>query len=354
MKPSYSFLLRGLIVVTVLTLVAVLSASALLRQESLRLQSQKMQQAGSIEQELQKSALEQLALRAQILASDRDFVGYVVQSLAPDPARGGAIDKLSITDLLGERRQGYDVAMVLDVQGHLVSQSGVLTRSSESIAHDPLIAETIKGGTPARGAWLQDGVLYWVVVSPLTQDGALKGLLVTASQVGNSFFQRISALSDSDVMLMTSTSVVAASSSDVDVALQNLLTAQGTDVMTLAHSGGGPLFVHDDQRGLRTWVTPAASASGLDLAVVAAYRGHGDAQGSSGLFLIGGFVLFGAIIAILIVVQWWLTWRPLDEVLDVLDRAAKGDRTLVIRARGSAVVTRISESFNHMLKINRS
>lgn len=353
MRPSLSFLLRGLTVVTVLTLVAVVSANALLRQEALHSQSQKMQQTGLIEQELQNSALEQLALRAQMLASDRDFVEYVVQSLAPDPARGGAIDKLSITDLLGERRQGYDVAMVLDAQGHLVSQSGVLARSNDSIAHDPLIEETIHSGKPTRGAWFQNGALYWVVVSPLMQNSALKGLLVTANLVGNSFFQRAGELSDSDVMLMTSTSIIAASSNDVDVALQNLLTAHGADVIAQAHSGGGPLFIHDDQRSLRTWVTPV-HVSGLDLAVVAVYKGASDVRGPSGPLLIGSFVLFGVIIALLIVVQWWFTWRPLDDVLDVLDRAAKGDRTLVLRARGSAIVMRICDSFNHILKINRA
>lgn len=353
MKPSTTFLLRSLIVVTVLTLAAALSANALLRGASSRLQSQKVQQAGSIEQELQNSAFEQLALRGQMLASDRDFVEYVAQSLAPDPARGGTIDKLSITDLLGERRQGYDVAMVLDARGYLVSQSGVLARSGESIAHDPLIAEAIHDGKPVRGAWMQDRVLYWVVVSPLTQNGVLKGLLVTASQVGDAFFQRVAALSDSEVVLVAPSSIVVASASDADIALQNLLAARGADVMALTRSGGGSLLIRDDQRDLSTWITPA-SVSDLDLAAVTVSKGGSDAYGSVGRLLIGGFVLFGLIVALLIVMQWWLTWRPLDDVLDVLDRAAKGDRTLVLRTRGSALVTRIGESFNHMLKITRS
>ncbi|MBE1162371.1 hypothetical protein [Dyella acidiphila] len=352
MKHSTNFLLRGLAIVTLLTVAAALGASALLKDQALYLQTQKMQQAGLVEQQLQKSALDQLALRAQMLAADRDFVEYVVQSLAPDPARGGTIDKLSITDLLSERRQGYDVAMVLDAQGHLVSQSGVLARGSDSIAHDPLVAAAVHDGAPARGAWLQDGVLYWVVVSPLLQNHALKGLLVTASQVESAFFQPATAMSDSDVVLMTPASIVAASARDVDVSVQNVLTARDAEVMALARNGGGPLPLHGEQRDLRSWVTPAR-VPGLELAVVAIYKG-GDTAGSPAPLLIGGFVLFGAVIALLLLLQWWFTWRPLDDVLEVLDRAASGDRTLVLRTRGSAIVMRIGESFNHILKLNRS
>lgn len=351
MKPSNGFLLRGVLAVTVLTLVAAFGANALLKQAARDLQLERMQQAGLIEQELQKSEFEQLALRAQMLASDRDFVEYVAQSLTPNPARGGAIDKLSITDLLGERRQGYDVAMVLDAQGQLVSQSGVLAKSSDSISHDPLVAVAIKSGAASKGGWFQDGVLYWVVVSPLTQANALKGLLVTANQATHLFSQRVGGLSHSDVVLMTSPSIIAAFSNGVDVALQNLLSAQGADVMALARSGGGQLLIHGDQRSFHSWVTPV-HVSGLDLAMVAVDATDGHAFGTSELFLIGSILLFGVIMAILVVVQWLRTWRPLDQILDVLDRAAKGDRTLVLRAQGSALVTRICESFNQILKMD--
>lgn len=353
MKPSNRFLLRGLLVVTVLTLAIAFVAHGLLRQAAHRRQLERLQQAGLIEQELQTSEFAQLALRAQMLAADRDFVEYVVQSLTPNPAHGGAIDKLSITDLLGERRQAYDVAMVLDTQGQLVSQSGVLARSRDTIAHDPLVAEAIKNGTASEGAWFQDGVLYWVVVSPLTQDHALKGLLVAANQATHLFSQRVAGLSHNDVVAMTSPSTVAAFSSGVDVPSQNLLSARGADVMALARQGGGPLYVHDDQHGFQTWVTPVR-VSGLDLAMLAVDSADDHALERNECFVIGGFVLFGAIVALLIVAQWWRTWRPLDQVLDVLDRAANGDRTLVLRTRGSAIVTRIGESFNRMLDSRRS
>ena len=63
------------------------------------------------------SRLAELQLRADSLAQDPAFVDYVAQSLIPVPQLGGAIDKASISDLLKERRHGYDVAMVLDTQG---------------------------------------------------------------------------------------------------------------------------------------------------------------------------------------------------------------------------------------------
>ncbi|GGA40139.1 hypothetical protein [Dyella nitratireducens] len=353
MKPSLGFLLRGMLAVVVLTLAAALSAKAFLKQAANSSELERLQQTGLIEQELQKSEFEQLALRAQMLASDRDFVEYVTQSLTPNPARGGAIDKLSITDLLGERRQGYDVAMVLDAQGQLVSQSGVLAERSDSIASDPLVTQTIKGGAPSQGAWFQDGVLYWVVVSPLTQANALKGLLVTANQANHLFSQRVAGLSRSDVVLMTSPSTVAAFSGGVDVPSQNVLSAHGADVMALARSGGGALVVRDGQRDVQTWVTPVR-VSGLDLAMVALDMADDHAFAQSELLLVGSIVLFGVIVALLVVTQWWRTWRPLDQILDVLDRAAQGDHTLVLRVRGSALVTRIGESFNRILNPNRS
>jgi hypothetical protein len=352
MKPSHAFLLRGVVAVTVLTLLAAFSTHALFKREIAHVQLEKIQRAGSIAQALQESDVEQLDLRARMLASDRDFVEYVVQSLTPNPQRGGAIDKLSITDLLNERRQGYDVAMILDTQGHLVSQSGLFARNGDSIAHDVLVAEVLKSATAAHGAWLQDGALYWVVISPLMQDNALKGLLVTASQVTRSFAQQVNTLSGSDIALLTPSSIVAVAGGGVDVNVQSLLTAQTADIMAVAGHGGGTLDIRDSQRPLQTWVAPIHVA-GLDLAMVAVNTADDPANGQGSLLPIVGVVLFGVIMATLVLTQWWRTWRPLDQILDVLERAAKGDRTLVLRTQGSAIVRRIGDSFNDILKFNR-
>ncbi|MFK2902363.1 hypothetical protein ISP17_00195 [Dyella ginsengisoli] len=148
---------------------------------------ERMQRAVTVAHDAQAAALQVLSLHAEALAQDPAFVDYVVQSLQPNAALGGGIDRASISDLLNARRHGYDVAMVLDAQGMPAALDGVLLKDKASIQRDPLVTTALASGKPSQGAWVFDGKLLWVSVHPLLRGGIVQGALVAVQTVGESY-----------------------------------------------------------------------------------------------------------------------------------------------------------------------
>lgn len=146
-----------------------------------------LQRAVAVARDAQAEALQVLALRGGALAEDPAFVDYVVQSLQPNAALGGGIDRASISDLLNARRHGYDVAMVLDAQGMPAALDGVLLKDKASIQRDPLVTAALGSARPTQGAWVFDGKLLWVSVHPLLRGGIVQGALVAVQAVGESY-----------------------------------------------------------------------------------------------------------------------------------------------------------------------
>ena len=147
----------------------------------------RLQRGAAVVHDAQDEALQMLSLRAGALAEDPAFVDYVVQSLQPNAALGGGIDRASISDLLNARRRGYDVAMVLDAQGMPAALDGVLLKDKASIQRDPLVTAALASGKPSQGAWVFDGKLLWVSVHPLLRGGIVQGALVAVQAVGESY-----------------------------------------------------------------------------------------------------------------------------------------------------------------------
>lgn len=147
----------------------------------------RMQRAVAVAHDAQAAALQVLSLHAEALAQDPAFVDYVVQSLQPNAALGGGIDRASIGDLLNARRHGYDVAMVLDAQGMPAALDGVLLKDEASIQRDPLVTAALGSGKPTQGAWVFDGKLLWVSVHPLLRGGTVQGALVAVQTAGESY-----------------------------------------------------------------------------------------------------------------------------------------------------------------------
>ncbi|HET6431687.1 hypothetical protein [Dyella sp.] len=143
----------------------------------------RLQRAVVVAHDARAQALQVLALRGSALAEDPAFVDYVVQSLQPNAALGGGIDRASISDLLNARRRGYDVAMVLDAQGMPAALDGVLLKDKASIQRDPLVTAALASAKPTQGAWIFDGSLLWVSVHPLLRGGIVQGALVAVQTV---------------------------------------------------------------------------------------------------------------------------------------------------------------------------
>ncbi len=351
MKPATRFLLAGLASVIVLTVLACsvtlwrvdrVAATNTLRQ---------VQVAATVERELEANRLAELQLRADMLAQDSAFVDYVAQSLIPNPQLGGNVDSASISDLLQERRKGYDIAMVLDTRGVPIATSGILLKDHQSIRRDPLVTRAITQLKSQQGMWVDHGQLLWVAVSPLLRGGVLQGVLLTASHVDDAFAVAIQRISGVDVALLMDPypGAAPAPSSGLDRWTERTLSARLSEVLAVGDRAGRAMELADGQGHVLAWVSPM-NTSGGRAALVAV-----GPEKASGLFDLAalpwlfGALGFGAVALLLVLLQWRQTWLPLQCMLDVIERVNQGDPNLTIHAEGSAIVRSLSDGINQLL-----
>ncbi|MEP6899013.1 MAG: hypothetical protein ABI870_10825 [Rhodanobacter sp.] len=355
MRPASRFLLSGVALVLVVVAIA---AAGLLWQTHRNLQGillHQLRRVGAVENELQANRLQELQLRADVLAHDSAFVDYVAQSLIPNPQLGGAVDSASISDLLKERRQGYDIAAVLDPRGKLVATSGILLRNPADIQRDTLVANAISTLKPVQGTWVDHGQLTWVAVNPLLRGGALQGVLLTAAHVDDEFAIAVGRIAGTGVTfaIQPVSGSAPVPSSGVDVWIVQAVASQTPAMLSLTSPQSRRLV--DARNAAMTWVTPLQTIGG-HAALVAV---DPDA-GSSDLFdgvprsMLVGIAVLGAFGLSIVLLLWRRTWLPLQNMLDVIQRAAQtDDQHLTVRTKGSPVVRYLRDSINQLLHQER-
>lgn len=352
MKPATQFLLAGVATVIVLTTMACAASWWQVDRVAAASTLRQVQVASTVERELEANRLAELQLRADMLAQDSAFVDYVAQSLIPNPQLGGSVDRASISDLLQERRKGYDIAMVLDPQGAPVATSGILLKDHQSIRHDPLVTRAITRLKSQQGVWVDHGQLLWVAVSPLLRGGVLQGVLVTASHVDNSFAVAIRRISGVDVGLLMEPSPGAAPppSSGLDRWTEQTLAARLPEVLAVREYNGRAMELADGQGNVLVWVMPMNTSGGRAALVAAGPENAGGLFDPGFLPWLLGALVFGAVALLLLLVQWRRTWLPLQRVLDIIERVNHGDPNLTIRAEGSAIVRLLRDGINQLLR----
>jgi hypothetical protein len=352
MKPATRFLISGLALVVALAAIASAGVVGCVHRAADERTLERFKVAGIVGADLQTQQLETLQLRAQLLANDPAFVDYVAQSLMPNP-QTGAVDSLSISELLKQRRNGYDVAMVLDPLGKPVSSSGLLTKDRASIPHDTLVTTSIRELKPAQGTWLDNGQLFWVVASPLLRGNTLEGVLITATRVSDAFAATIGRIARSDVALVAESGGISSplSNSGVDVRVLDLLAKQSAPILAASTTSGQVVPIQDGSQVITTWIVPLHASDAQITLVALDHQGGGEDQNLHAEIvplLLGVWVL-GVIAILCVLVQWRSTWLPLQQVADVVERAASGDSHMTVRAGGSPIVRYLREGINRLL-----
>jgi hypothetical protein len=304
-----------------------------------------------LERELEANRLAELQLRADSLAQDPAFVDYVAQSLIPVPQLGGAIDKASISDLLKERRNGYDVAMVLDTQGAPIAASGVLLRDRAGIQADPLVAQAISRLQSRQGIWVDHGQLLWVAVSPLLRGGALQGALLVATRIDDAFAVTIGRIARADIALLATPAAGVARLPSTGLAdwTAQALSTQLPQLLRVTERSGKALELTDGEHRVAAWVAPMQTSGGQAalVAIDADDDGDSDLAGAgASLMGVAGLGLCGLL---LVLWQWWRTWLPLQRMLGVVELARHGDVHLTINVEGSVIVRRLRDGINALL-----
>jgi hypothetical protein len=354
MKPATRFLFSGLVLIVALTAAASAGVVWCVHRAANERMLERFKVAGIVGADLRAQQLENLQLRAQLLAGDPAFVDYVAQSLIPNPQTGGTVDSLSISELLKQRRNGYDVAMVLDPVGKPVSSSGLLTKDRASIQHDTLVTTSIRELKPVQGTWLDNGQLLWVVASPLLRGNTLEGVLITATRVSDAFASTIGRIARSDVALVAASGAASStlSNSGLDVRVLDLLTKQSAPILAASSTSGQIVPIQDGSQVITTWVTPLHTSDAQIALVALDHQGDGEGRNlhAEVASLLLGVMVLGTIAILCVLVQWRSTWLPLQQVVEVVDRAASGDSHMTVRTGGSAIVRHLREGINRLLR----
>ncbi|MDN5924339.1 MAG: hypothetical protein L0H70_05005 [Xanthomonadales bacterium] len=353
MKPATQFLLSGILAIIVVTVLMGGCIAWLNKRTATAHQLTHLQAVAQAESALQSGRLETLQLRALSLAADPGFVGYVAHALIPDPALGGGIHAASIGDLLQQKQHGKVILMVLDRQGYPVSRVGRMEKQANAIKQNPLITRCIASGDATGGIWADGGRLLWVAVQPMLRGGTLKGLVVMATPIDDAFAIAVSRISGADVAMLShaSTASISARSNGVDGWEMQALAAHVPDMhaagllpvgraVTLAAAGQSTV----------AWVTPLPLADG-HASMVALDHHAGDhplVNADSWPFL-GGIAVLGLLAMMWILVEWKRTWIPLQNMHDVVERAAAGDHFMHINVGGSAIVGYLRAPVNQLL-----
>lgn len=335
MKLATKALCKG--VVLVVAGVAIATAGVLLNaQHAARERAQaNLRMSSEVVHDFADQSWELLRLRGQVLAGDPAFVDYVTQSLVPDAKLGGVVDKLSISRLLNERRQGDDILMLLDAEGMEVTGIGVIGKTPEVIQHDPLVIAAISEGKTAQGIWLDNGAMAWVVIHPLMRGRTPQGYLVTASRATDASFAKLARLVHGDVALLTSLASHSLYSGGLDARYVDLLGTHQRDVLSVKTPTGQALALDNEATAIDTWITPFDTAQGHAAWVVFNSRtGFLHSLDTETLHLVLGIAFFGLFALACVIVQWASTWRPLSQLADAYDSG----RGTIGRVKGSALL----------------
>ena len=300
----------------------------------------------AVQQDLQKLRFQQLKLMSQIMASDPSFLSYVTEAGGNGLGGGSQVDAHSIMDLLTERQGeiGFDFGMVLDPSGAVLAQSGSAA-DHENLATDPVVAAAIQSQSAGSGYWLRAGHAYQVAVAPLANRDELSGYLVLGLNVDQALLQDVKQVSGAELVLLDT-------GAGNNTVVSSTLDPQKLDALNqvLAKLHPLPTGSFGLEAGGEQWLAHAEplGAAGIALTITSFDQAMG------GFRAILGEQLITALVAMLIAIalSWWLSHRlgrPLRELADAAQSAARGEFNRRFTAQGEGEIAKLTQAFDSLL-----
>ena len=149
---------------------------------------------------LQQQRYQQLRLISRVFATDRLLTSYLS---APAEAR----DPASIFDSLEEYQNllGFDLALVLDKNGVVLTRTDDPEAAGEDLSTDPLVAVALEE-QQAFGTWARGESLYHAAALPLVRDFDQMGFVIVALSINDVLARQIQRTSDADTVVLVSSS----------------------------------------------------------------------------------------------------------------------------------------------------
>ncbi|HET9680076.1 MAG TPA: protein kinase [Gammaproteobacteria bacterium] len=310
----------------------------------------------SVQQFFLQRELRELELISTLVASDRAFVAYVSQALSSGP--DDVIDTRSIADLLNARSDeyGFDFALVLDLQGRVLVDTGQVRQAGRDLSNQPVVAGVIETLGINSGVWLKDDKVLLVAVVPLVRGRTVEGFVVTGSQVGTELLNGIARISRTDlayVSLESNQSDIVATT--LPLAISEILGSKLNQTATLSRFEKAGSLTEPWQLTLgdQPWVARITSISREDrqsflVSLVPQASLFATFRSIVNALIVGGIIaIVLALIVSVITSRRFL--RPMERLTAMADDAARGEFPQKIDAGGSGEIARLRQAFNRLI-----
>lgn len=340
-------------VAAVLALAVIATGVALLwdhdRRISAAVAEDQLDSARAAQRLVEAQTLQDLALRAELIAGNQAVVAYLSQALEGG-LPGMESDTTSVADLLEERRVQLDLALiaVVDGAGNLVAATDP-TLPPDTFARAPAIAQARTQQTAQQGVFQERDRLLGLAIQPLAAYTSGDAYLIVAAPVGEAFARAVAEVGHVDVVLQGRdgapiAATLPAAAARMVAARAAPPGARGEGRSTVEVGGrrvvlSAPLFGDVNATALLV-AQPVADAGPY-----AAARRPLQAGLALGLLamVLGLYLAWSRLIA------------PLQALADVVEYAADaGDFNLRTSPRGASLVVRLTDAFNRLCTRARS
>lgn len=307
---------------------------------------------------VQSENLRDVGVRAERLAGNPAFAGYIAHALDTGFADDGKADLESLSDLLRERQRenGFDLIALLDLKGRTVAGgSGYLVSSNVDLSGNPIVAKAREKLVAATGSWVEQGGLHLIAVVPLQRGDTVVGLLLAGTTVGEPYVRKVAAASGADIaiaILPPAGPLVIATSLNPAQAqqLRSALPEFGSDSHTRPAS---VLAVRIDGHDDLAASVPASDGTDTVIMSLLPTR-SGALLRALAIPLVLGASVIVAIILTGLFTLWRIWFAPLLRLLRAAELASRGDFRKDAEVVGTGPIAQLGVTVNVlMMKLRR-
>ena len=296
---------------------------------------------------LQRQRYLRLNLISRIFRTDQVLTSYLV-------AAAQARDEAAILASVEEYQDllTFDLAVVLDRNGVVLTRTDDRSASGEDLAATPLVAVALEE-SKASGVWQQNDQLYNALAEPLVRQFELVGYIAVAYSINNTLAADIKRTGGAEIVFLAESGVgpapVASTLDDgMSQELVEALRKQG-DVLGLVMEEGDVVDRVELEFGGEKWtasLAPLRDAAGGSVGAAIALTSLGDTRQSfnniqKATLVAGGLsLLVGAILAFALA-KW--VYRPFTRLADAVTQGVQGHWDVQMPT-GSGDAKRISEA----------
>ncbi|HET7922043.1 MAG TPA: protein kinase [Gammaproteobacteria bacterium] len=350
-----SFTTRILLVSALLVILALATTAAITYSRGNRIATKAandaLEHSRLVQQNFQQARFQRLHLMSRLLANDPYFISYVANAVGGNLFGGGGVDTRSISDLLHERETelGFDFSLVLDGNGQVLTGSDRRQPAQEDLSAVPVIGSVLDSQTANTGYWLRNGQAFQVAIEPLANHDEFLGYLLLALRVDSGLLQRVKQVSSAEVAVLNRKpdgyAPIVATLADARLQALQASLQQHAQLPT------GKVFALDlaGERWL-AYMDPlgGSKASGFALTLTS----YDSAMHDFRSILTEQAVTAVAVALIAVLLALWLSprlARPLRELADAAQAAARGEFKARLEIRGSGEIAQLTQAFDSLL-----